>query len=349
VTCSSTTYKQESPAMKFGLRLIGYLGDIHELVRLSVLAEQAGFDYVWFPHDTFMANTWVITSAVACKTSRIKIGTVGTNPYTTNPAEIATYVAGLDELSAGRAVLGLGLHSRLMVEWTGIDASDCVVRTREAVEIIRALLRGEVVDHQGDAFHWGEQCYLRFKPYRDRVPIYVCAFGREYLAMSGAIGDGSLPMITPPESAQIMTDPIIAGAIAAGRNPADVDIAGCAWCAWMSLAEDRGEATEVLRKMISYFGPYLEPQALATIGIGPEDFSEIAALVESGRHDAAAGLVTDEMTKLAISGTPRDVIRRIESLAEMGVTQVSLGGPLGPYPDDAIRLMGERVIPYFRS
>ena len=75
--------------MKFGLRLIGYLGNARELVRLAVLGEQAGFDYVWFPHDTFMGNTWAIAGAVAVQTSRIRIGSVGTNPYTTNPAEIA--------------------------------------------------------------------------------------------------------------------------------------------------------------------------------------------------------------------------------------------------------------------
>ena len=332
--------------MKFGIRLIGYLGTIHELVRLAVLAEKAGFDYVWFPHDTFMANTWVITSAVAAHTSRIQIGSVGTNPYTTAPSEVATYIATLDELSHGRAVLGLGLHTEKMVEWTGISASDYMVRTREAVDIIRALLRGEVVAYQGEAFHWTGQCYLRFKPYRAAVPIYVCAFGAEYLAMSGAIGDGSLPMITPPESAAYMVKEITAGARAAGRNPADVDIAGCGW---LSLAENRGEATEVLRKMISYFGPYLEAPALATIGLVPEDFRGISELVEAGKYDEAAAQVTDQMTDLAIRGTPQDVIRRIESIAAMGITQVSLGGPLGPDPAEAIRLMGEKVMPYFRS
>ncbi len=332
--------------MKFGIRLIGYLGTIHELVRLAVLAEKAGFDYVWFPHDTFMANTWVITSAVAANTSRIQIGSVGTNPYTTTPAEVATYIATLDELSHGRAVLGLGLHTEKMVEWTGIPASDYMTRTREAVDIIRALLRGEVVAYQGEAFQWTEQCYLRFKPYRAAVPIYVCAFGAEYLALSGAIGDGSLPMITPPESAAYMVKEITAGARAVGRNPADVDIAGCGW---LSLAENRGEATEVLRHMISYFGPYLEAPALATIGLVPEDFRVISELVEAGKYDEAAGRVTDRMTDLAIRGTPQDVIQRIESLAAMGVTQISLGGPLGPDPAEAIRLMGERVIPYFRT
>jgi len=332
--------------MKFGIRLIGYLGTIHELVRLAVLAEKAGFDYVWFPHDTFMANTWVITSVVAANTSRIQIGSVGTNPYTTTPAEVATYIATLDELSHGRAVLGLGLHTEKMVEWTGIPASDYMTRTREAVDIIRALLRGEVVAWQGEAFQWTEQCYLRFRPYRAAVPIYVCAFGAEYLALSGAIGDGSLPMITPPESAAYMVREITAGARAAGRNPADVDIAGCGW---LSLAENRGEATEVLRRMISYFGPYLEAPALATIGLVPEDFRVISELVEAGKYDEAAGQVTDRMTDLAIRGTPKDVIQRIESIAAMGITQVSLGGPLGLDPAEAIRLMGERVIPYFRN
>ena len=331
--------------MKFGLRLIGYLGNARELVRLAVLGEQAGFDYVWFPHDTFMGNTWAIAGAVAVQTSRIRIGSVGTNPYTTNPAEIATYVATLDELSEGRAVLGLGLHTEKMVEWTGIDASDYLVRTREAVEIIRALLRGEVVNYRGEAFQWSEQCYLRFKPHRDEVPIYVCAFGPEYLALSGAIGDGSLPMITPPESATYMASAITAGARAAGRDPAEVDIAGCGW---LSLARDRGAATNVLRQMVSYFGPYLEAPALATIGLAPEDFGAIGRLVEAGRYDEAASLVTDEMTDLAIRGTPEDVIKRIETVADMGITQINLGGPLGPDPAEAIRLMGETVIPYFR-
>ncbi len=331
--------------MKFGLRLIGYLGNAWELVRLAVLAEQAGFDFVWFPHDTFMGNTWAITSAVATQTSRIQIGSVGTNPYTTNPAEIATYVATLDELSAGRAVLGLGLHTEKMVEWTGVDASDYVVRTREAVEIIRALLRGEVVAYKGEAFRWTDQCYLRFKPFRAEVPIYVCAFGSEYLALSGAVGDGSLPMITPPESAAYMVAAITAGAREVGRNPAEVDIAGCGW---LSLASNRGEATNVLRQMVSYFGPYLEEPALATIGLTSEDFRAINRLVKAGRYEEAESLVTDEMTDLAIRGMPEDVIRRIETIADMGITQINLGGPLGPDPAEAIRLMGEKVIPYFK-
>ncbi|MEJ8567181.1 LLM class flavin-dependent oxidoreductase [Elongatibacter sediminis] len=332
--------------MKFGIRLIDYLGSVRRRVELTVLAEQAGFDFAWYPHDTFMHNTWVLTSAAAVATSRIRLGSVGTNPFTTNPAEIATYIASLDELSGGRAVLGLGLHTHEMVEWTGVDASESVAATREATEIIRALLRGEVVDYQGEIFQWTDQCYLRLEPVRREVPIYVCAFGPDYLALSGAIGDGSLPMITPPESAAYMVPAITGGAVAAGRDPAEVDISGCAW---LSLAADPSAPTDVLRRMVSYFGWGLEAPALATIGLTPADFAPIKTHIDAGDYAGAEALVTDDMCRLALAGTPRQVIGQIERLAELGVTHVNLGGPLGPDPAEAIRLMGEQVIPYFRS
>ena len=332
--------------MKFGIRFIQHVGNAREIVELAVLAEKAGFEYVWFPHDTFMKNTWVMTTAVAKHTSRINVGSLGTNPYTTDPSEIATYVATLDELSQGRAILGLGLHTEEMVAWTWVKSENYVTRTREAVEIVRALLRSEVVNYQGEEFHWSDQCYLRFKPLRSEVPIYVAAFGPEYLALSGAIGDGSLPMITPPESAPYMVAAITEGARQAGRDPAEVDIAGCAW---LSLSESRQAAADTLRPLVAYFGPYLEKPALATIGLSPGDFRPHKQLIAAGKYGEAAARVTDQMLRLAILGTPREVIGQIERLAEHGITQVNLGGPLGPDPTEAIRLMGTSVIPYFQS
>ena len=330
--------------MKFGIRFIQFVGSPRECVDLAVLAEEAGFDSVWFPHDTFMHNTWVLTSAVAEHTRRIQIANVGTNPYTTDPAEIATYFGTLDELSQGRALLGLGVHTRDMVEWTGIDASDVIERTRSAVDIIRRLFRGETVVDGGPAYNWTDQCYLRFEPFRREIPIYVGAFGPEYLALSGEIGDGSLPMITPPESAPVMVEAIHAGARGVGRNPSEVDITGCAW---LSLSEDASAATEVMRKMCAYFGPYLEDAAMSTVGLSRADFADQLRLVQENRYEEAFASVTEPMLKLGINGTPDDVIERIRYLESQGVTHVSLGGPLGPDAAEAIRLMGEYVIPAF--
>ncbi len=331
--------------LKFGLRLIEYVGTPRRLVELAVLAEQMGFDSVWFPHDPFMRHTWAMMAAVAEHTSRIQIGTVGTNPYTTDPSEIASYIATLDDLSAGRAILGLGLHTGDMVGWTGHDATNVVERTRQATEMIRALWRGETVERATGEFAWSDQCYLRFEPPRADIPIYISCFGPDYMALSGAIGDGSLPMITPPESAGIMAAPIIDGAKAAGRDPGAVDICGCAW---LSLSEDGGGTLDPLRPMAAYFGPYLEDQALETVGLSRAHFADIRQKIDAADYDAAFALVDGDMFRLGLAGAPADIIPRIERTFALGVTHINLGGPLGPDPAGAIRLMGSEVIPHFR-
>ena len=331
--------------MKFGIRLIGYLGESRELIRLARLAEDAGFDSVWFPHDTFMHNTWVLTTAAAEATSRISIGTVGTNPFTCNPCEIATYAATVDDLSGGRFILGLGLHTEKMVEWTGIDASAYLQCTREAVDIVRRLIQGETVDYRGEIFQWTEQCYMRMDVLRRDMPVYVAGFGAEYLQLSGEIGDGSLPMITPPEGADYMVRNIRRGA---ERSRADRSSHIISGCGWLSLSESRRDATDVMRKMVAYFGPYLEEPALNTIGLTTRDMQPLGEKIAAGDYEGAWAEVTDDMIKLGVSGTPADVIEQVERLAEMGIDEVSFGGPLGPDPEQAIRLMGEQVMPHFR-
>ncbi len=331
--------------MRFGIRLIEFLGSGPELVDLAVAAEQADFDSVWFPHDPYMRNTWIMTTAVAAATSRIEVGSVGTNPYTTDPSEIATYLATLDELSHGRAILGLGLHATVMVEWSGIDASDYLIRTEEAVTLVRKLLAGENAAFDGQAFNWSDQCYLRFEPLRAEVPIYVSAFGEDYLALSGRIGDGSLPMLTPPASADAMVAPIQRGLRQSASPDREFVISGCAW---LSLSRERAAAATKMRKLVAYFGPYLEDRALAHVGLSQAALAPMKARIDAGDFEGACELVTEPMLRLGIVGTPDDVIRQIEALADAGVNEVNLGGPLGPDPQAAIQIMGERVIPYFR-
>lgn len=333
-------------AMRFGLRLIGYLGEPRRLVELAKQGEDAGFDSVWFPHDSFMYNTWMLTTAVAEATSRIEIGSVGTNPYTTDPSEIATYLATADLLSKGRMILGLGVHTEKMVEWTGIDASDYIQRTEEAVHLIRALLRGEDIQFEGECFQWREECYLRFEPQRVDPPIYVAAFGPEYLQMSGRVGDGSLPMLTPPASAAYMVSTINEGLkLNAAVAPDDYVISGCAW---LSLSRTRQKAAAIMKEMVAYFGPYLEEPALNAVGLEVAQMLPMRDAIKRNDYELAHSLVTDDMLRLGITGSPDDVIEQLEMLQAAGIHEVNLGGPLGPDPDEAIRLMGEVVIPHFR-
>ncbi len=332
--------------MKFGIRLIEFLGPSRELLRLAVAAESAGVDSIWFPHDLFMRNTWALTSAVAMLTHRVRLGSVGINVHTNHPAEIATYAATLDELSGGRCILGLGMHTADMVQWTGIDTTDHLKRMREAVDVIRRLLRGEAASSPGPAFRWNDQCYLRFQPARPDIPIYISAFGREFQELSGEIGDGSQPMITPPSAARLQVQTVERGVTRAGRDRSRFVISGCAW---LSLSADRQAAADRMRDMIVTFGPFLEEDALATAGLRRCDFDAIRAHVERRDIPGARALVTDRMLELGITGTPADVIARIEALNAAGIDEINFGGPLGPDPETAISLLGREVIPHFRA
>ena len=100
--------------------------------------------------------------------------------------------------------------------------------------------------------------------------------------------------------------------------------------------------------MIAYFGPYLEDRALSRIGLSRADFEPVRAAIEAGDYDGAKALVTPDMMALGLVGTPKQVISQIEKLATAGITQVNLGGPLGPDIPEAIRLLGDEVMPHFR-
>lgn len=326
--------------MKVSVRLVQYLGSPRAVVDLAVAAEQAGIDEVWVPHDPFMSHAWTLQTAIAERTERVVVGTLGTNPYTTDPSQIATHLATLDLLSGGRAALGLGLHTTSMVEWLGLDGSDVVERTRASVAIVRALLRGETVREEGP-YRWGGECALRFEPLRPDPGILVAGFGSALLRLAGEVGDGAMPMATPPESVGALVADVRSGAEGAGRDPDSLEIVACAW---LSLGDDDG-AHDPLRPMIATFGPYLEERALASIGLSREALAPLRVLVESGRLDDAAAAVTAPMFALALTGTAAQVTERIAALADMGVTHVSLGGSLGPDPHAAIRLLGERVLP----
>ncbi len=333
--------------MRFGIRLLQHLGSPRELIELGVLADQAGFDHAWFPSDKFMYHALTLIAALAEHTTHIIVGPNGTEPYSMSPGEIATFMATLDHLSGGRTALGFGMHTEEMIEWMGVQVHDRKTRVREAVELMRRLWRGEVAEFHGKEFNWSDQCYMRFPLRRDRIPIYMSGFEEDHLILTGELGDGSLPMVTPPESARLMVERVLQGVKKAGRQPGDIDICGCAW---FSLSENgKGTVNDNLKDILAYFGPYLEEETLATVGLKHSDFATIKQHIDAKQYAAARAAVTLDMLPLAVVGSPRDAIKKIELLANSGITQVSVGGPLGPDPRETIRLFGKHIIPYFRS
>jgi 5,10-methylenetetrahydromethanopterin reductase len=159
--------------VKFGVRLADWFGTTQNMVEIALLAEKNGFDSCWVSHDVFMRSSFVTLTSIADHTSRMLLGNTILNPYTTNPAELAMYIASLDELSRGRAICGISAGSLEYMKWLGIPAERPLTRTKEAVDLIRRLLSAEVAKYDGKEFTWSEQNYMRFKPLRSKVPVYI--------------------------------------------------------------------------------------------------------------------------------------------------------------------------------
>ncbi len=330
--------------IRFALRLLGNLGPTSLYQRACKEAEAHGFDECWLSHDLFMPSSWVRSVAVAAVTSKVKIGYMAV-PFTLNPSEIATFAATLDEFSGGRAIIGTGAHTQSMYSWIGLGDLDVVELTRETVTLVRKLLNGERAKYSGRYYSWTEDAYLRFKQPRS-IPIYIMCFGRELCELSGEIGDGSMPMATPPDAFDIPVGYIISGAKRAGRDPSEVDRVAFAW---VYYAPDGEVDYEALRRVISYFVPYIDPEMLARVGITAKDVRPIAERLAAGDYEGAAREVTDRMFDLVISGKADDIIAGIEKLIGKGATNISIGGPLGRDVVEAARGIGTQVLPYFRD
>lgn len=332
--------------MRFGLRFNGDSGDLHRIVKLARLAEEVGFDYLWYCQDLFKRDAWVALTAVAAATRRIKLGTCIVNPFTSDPSELAMRAASLHEFSAGRFVLGIGVGDPAYMDWVGRKQEAPRAALQESIEILRKLLRGEPAPYEGQHFKgWKQGAQLKFPVSGPPIPIYIAGQGPRLLELMGEMGDGALPIVFPPEFIDRALAGIRTGAERAGRSLTEIDVAACVWWA---IAPTRAQAQDSLRHLIAYYGPALGPETLAPIGLTPADFAQVTEAFLAGDLERAKSLLTEPMFRLAIYGDTEAMVERVRWLVGKGVTQVNIGPPLGPDPEAAIRMTGEQVIQRFR-
>lgn len=332
--------------MRFGIRFNSESGTIHEIVRRAQLAEELGFDDVWYCQDLMKRDAWVALTAIAAATSRVRVGTCIVNPFSSSPAELAMRSATLQEFSNGRFVLGIGPGDPPYLDWVGLKQARPRAGVAESVAIIRALLAGAPIPDELAVFAgWNTQAKLRMTLPQVPVPIYIGGQGPKILELSGEVADGSLPIVFPPETIDFVRERIAVGAARAGRSLEGFDLAACVW--W-SVAETRREAEDALRYLIAYYGPSLREETLGPIGLAPSDFDAVRLAWQSGDMQKAMGLLDERMFRLAIYGDPDAMLERVRWLAAKGVTQVNLGPPLGPNAEQALRITGQQVIARMR-
>jgi 5,10-methylenetetrahydromethanopterin reductase len=312
---------------------------------LARRAEQAGFDAFWVSNDLFMRSVWVILAAAARATQRIELGTCIVNPFTQHPAELAMAAATLDELSGGRALLGISSGAEDFLSWVGIRGERPVTAVRETVGALRRLFDGDRSHPDGEFLpRWSDAAYLRF-PVR-RVPIYVGAMSPRMLELIGSTADGGLPLLLPPESFEAVLSHVKRGAAQTGRELAGLDVAACIWC---SVSADRQAAEGALRQKIAYYGYSFSATILANLGVSRTELEPIRqAMMVERDPERAREMVTPAMLRIGVVGTGEELMPRLEHLVRLGARHLSFGPPLGPDPLEAIDLLGRDILPRFR-
>ena len=189
------------------------------------LADELGFDAVWLG-ESWGYELFTSMSDLVRATKRIKIGAGIANIYSRSPALIASTIATLDERSGGRMILGLGPSGQQVVEhWHGVPFTKPLQRTREYIDIIRIILRGDKLHYQGEFFQLERGFKLRFQPQRADLPIYIAAMGPKNIHLTGEIADGVLPVYWPSTRWGALRTQLDQGSLQAGRTPHSARIA----------------------------------------------------------------------------------------------------------------------------
>ncbi len=309
------------------------------IVRQAVEAERAGFAAVnvsdhfqpwWEPGES--GHAWVTLGAIAAHTERVRIGTGVTAPvHRYHPAIVAQAFATLEELSPGRAFIGIGSGEALNESPIGMDwppVGEQVSRMEEALEIIGRLLDGERLDWDGDYFRT-KGAFLHTRPER-RPEIYVSAFGPRAAGVAARLGDG-LWTLADPETA-----PDVIDAYRGAREDAGMEVGEIIVQTGFSWAEDDDAALEGCRVWKG-----AQPAEFYT-----DDWHEPREMYRKGEAE-----ISDEefAESYIISSDPDVHAERIREIERLGATVVCLQNASGADPIGALRVYGKRVLPALRG
>jgi 5,10-methylenetetrahydromethanopterin reductase len=317
--------------VKFGVEFVPYR-TLDALVALAKQVEGAGFDYVWVCDHYHNRYVHSVLARLALETKRVKLGPGVTNPFMVHPAVTAAAIATLDELSGGRAVLGISAGDPLFLSTVGVELRRPLTVVREAVHVVRKLLAGERVNFTGEAFSC-RGARLRFKPV-SQVPIYVGGRGARMLELAGSIADGVLINASHHDDLRECVEYVRRGAESAGRKPEELDMV-----AYMatSIHNDITKARAAAKTVVAFVASSAPPSALERHGIATADVERIREKLRVGKIKDAAGAVTGRMIDaFSICGKPAELARHVGGLNKIGITQTVIGSPIGPEPVNAI-------------
>jgi F420-dependent oxidoreductase-like protein len=297
-----------------------------ELIELAREAERIGYDSAW------AAEAWGVDAVtpiawLGAQTDRIKLGTAIMQLPGRSPANAAMTAATLDLLSGGRFLMGLGTSGPQVVEgWHGQQWGKPLGKTREYVEIVRAALRRERLEHHGAHYDipvrggtgLGKPLRLMVRPLRSEIPIYIAAFAPKAVELAFEIADGWLPIFWSPEQARAV--------FPVDRARPGFDIAPCVPAV---VTDDVASGRDALKAYYSFYiggmgarGKNFYNDLFARYGYEAEA-REIQELFLDGQQGEAIAKVPDAFVdEVALVGPKERIADRLAAWRESGATSL---------------------------
>jgi 5,10-methylenetetrahydromethanopterin reductase len=312
-----------APSERFGLG-VSNCRPVAEVIAAVRRAEELGAEIAFIAEDVNCRDAFQLCALSASSTTRIRLATGVVNPYTRNPTSLAMAAATLDEISAGRAVLGLGTSSPSLVDdQMGIPTGKPVRVMREATEIVRALLAGLPFSYQGQHFRYVD-AHLEAIPVQRHLPIFYAAMGPLMLRLAGHLADGVLLNVgASTEYVRWAVAQIRASMSETGRAAEQFTVA-----AWLSayVTDDYDSAMQRAREWLATMlaiprqGEILLEQSGIDTSILEGIRAHFSAYPHRGDRAAAARYVPpDIVERLVLIGDAGKVRNRVQEYRAAGV------------------------------
>ncbi len=331
--------------MKLSMQ-VPYSGGFKQSAALVRDYESAGLDIVWVA-EAYGFDAPSFMGYLAATTDTIQIGSAILPIYSRTPTLIAQTAAGIDAMSDGRCILGLGASGPQVIEgWHGVPYQAPLGRTREIIDICHLVWKRERVTYDGRYYKLplppeqgtGLGKPLKIIPHlvRDSIPIYVASLGPKNVEMTAEVADGWLPLFYVPERANdVWGDDLAAGAAKRSTDlgPLEVVAGGI-----VAIGEDAAAVAEMARPMVALYvggmgarGRNFYNDLACRYGYEAEA-KEIQDLYLDGRKDEAAAKVPDELLALTnLCGPEGWVKERLAAFKQAGVTTLTVT-PVGDDP-----------------
>jgi len=328
--------------MKFGFTLKPD-HSIEETLDLTRRAEALGFEYGWlFDSHVLWRDPYPLLTLMIGATSTMRFGTCVTNPATREPSVTASTLAVLSEISNGRVDLGIGRgdSARRVLGKAPTSMKDL----EAAVTLIRGLVAGTSMEHEGTALHlpWTKG---------HRLPVWIAGYGPMALSLAGRLGDGALLQIGDPDLIRWFAGQVQEAATASGRT-SPVEIMAAA----PSYIGDVATGRERIRWFPALVGNHVVDLINKYEGALPESLTRYVRNREGYNylHHAEVGssnasFVTDDIVdRFGLVGSVEDHVNKLIELDKAGVTQFNLYLMNGDEAEQ-LELFGTHVIPAYRA